>query len=150
MSRITLVLIALFLSGQALAQQIAHTEEGYGDLIVSRFIEVIDGDTIKVDINTLPDIIGKAVKIRFRGVDTPEIRRPKCEKERELGFKAKAFVEERLQTASRIELLKIDRGNFFRIVADVVYDGKPIAQEIIAAGHGVVYDKKKKKDWCAD
>jgi len=143
MSRIPLTLIALFLSGQALA------EKTYGDLI-AKLVRVYDGDTIYVDVETLPAIIGSEMPIRIRGVDTPEIRRPKCEKERELGFKAKAFVEERLQTASRIELLKIGRGNFFRIVADVVYDGKRIAEEIIAAGHGVVYDEKKKKDWCAD
>ena len=137
-------LFALFLSGQALA------DETYGDLIVTKLVRVYDGDTIYVDVETLPAIIGSEMPFRIRGVDTPEIRRPKCEKERELGLKAKAFVEERLQTASRIELLKIDRGNFFRIVADVVYDGKRIAEEIVAAGHGVVYDEKKKKDWCAD
>ena len=141
MSRIPLTLIALFLSGQALA------EKTYGDLI-AKLVRVYDGDTIYVDVETLPAIIGSEMPIRIRGVDTPEIRRPKCEKERELGFKAKAFVEERLQTASRIELLKMGRGKWFRIVADVVYDGKPIAPEVIQMGLGVVYGVKK--DWCAD
>ena len=142
MSRIPLALIALFLSGQALA------EKTYGDLIVTKLVRVYDGDTIYVDVETLPAIVGSEMPIRIRGVDTPEIRRPKCEKERELGFKAKAFVEERLQTASRIELLKMGRGKWFRIVADVVYDGKPIAPEVIQMGLGVVYGVKK--DWCAD
>ena len=140
----TCALFALFLSGQALA------ETTYGDLIVTKLVRVYDGDTIYVDVETLPAMIGSEMPIRIRGVDTPEIKKPKCEKERELGFKAKAFVEERLQTASRIELLKIGRGKWFRIAADVVYDGKRIAEEIITAGHGVVYDEKKKKDWCAD
>ena len=137
-------LIALFLSGQALA------EKTYGDLIVTKLVRVYDGDTIYVDVETLPAIIGSEMPIRIRGINTPEIgQHAKCEKEHEIGIKAKIFVEERLKNAAKIELLNISRGKkYFRISADVVYDGKPIAPEVIQMGLGVVYGVKK--DWCAD
>jgi len=149
MNRILILLTSLLFVGSA------YAEETYGDLTISRLVRVIDGDTFVVDVEGLHRIIGKEVKIRIRDVDTPEIRNNRnknkiCDREHELGMSAKAFVEERLKKATKIELLDVSRGTFFRIVADVIYDGKSIAPEIIQAGHGVVYQQKKKKDWCAE
>ena len=146
MNRILILLTSLLFVGSA------YAEETYGDLTISRLVRVIDGDTFVVDVEGLHRIIGKEVKIRIRDVDTPEIRNNRnknkiCDREHELGMSAKAFVEERLKKATKIELLDVSRGTFFRIVADVIYDGKSIAPEIIQAGHGVVYQQKKKKDW---
>ena len=145
MNRILILLASLLFVGSV------YAKETYGDLTISQLVRVYDGDTFFVDVEGLHDIIGKEVKIRIRGVDTPEIKQhAKCDKEHQLGMRARAFVEERLQSADKIELVKISRGKYFRIVADVIYDGKSIAPEIIQAGHGVVYHPKKKKDWCAE
>jgi micrococcal nuclease len=142
------VVVILFL-GMIFAGS-AYAKTTYGNLTVTTLVEVYDGDTFRVDIGGLHPIIGANIRVRIRGVDTPEIKKYKCEKEKELGMEAKAFIEERLNGATKIQLLNIGRGNWFRIVADVIYDGKSIAPEIIQAGHGVVYHPKKKKDWCAE
>ena len=41
---------------------------------VSRIIGVYDGDTFRVDIDELSDIVGKNIAIRILGIDTPEIK----------------------------------------------------------------------------
>ena len=145
MNRILILLASLLFVGSA------YAKETYGDLTISQLVRVYDGDTFFVDVEGLHPIIGKEIPIRILGVDTPEIKhRAKCDKEHELGMQARAFVEERLQSADKVELVKISRGKYFRIVADVIYDGQSIASEIIQAGYGVVYHPKKKKDWCAE
>ena len=50
----------------------------YGTAIVSKVISVYDGDTFRVDIDSLPPIVGKNIPIRLNGVDTPEIQ-GKCQ-----------------------------------------------------------------------
>ena len=59
----------------------------YGTVIVSRVISVYDGDTFRVDIDSLPPIVGKNIPIRLNGVDTPEIR-GKCKYEKDLALVA--------------------------------------------------------------
>ena len=50
----------------------------YGTVTVSKVISVYDGDTFRVNIASLPPIVGKNIAIRVNGVDTPEIR-GKCQ-----------------------------------------------------------------------
>ena len=86
----------------------------------------------------------KTSKVRVRGIDTPEIR-GKCEKERRLARKAKAFVASRLSKAKKIELRDVARGKYFGIVADVFVDGRNLKTLILERGLGVPYDGSKKK-----
>ena len=66
---------------------------------------VIDGDTLEVVIDLGFNILRK-IKIRLKDIDTPEIFRPSCEKEKQHGEKAKAFVEDFLtNTAYAGELI---------------------------------------------
>ena len=67
----------------------------YGTAIVSKVISVYDGDTFRVDIDSLPPIVGKNIPIRLNGVDTPEIR-GKCQYEKDLALKARDFVRKML------------------------------------------------------
>ena len=46
----------------------------YGTVTVSKVISVYDGDTFRVNIDSLPPIVGKNIPIRVNGVDTPEIQ----------------------------------------------------------------------------
>ena len=123
-------------------------DSNYGDLTVTRLVRVYDGDTFYVDIDELHPIIGQKVPIRLRGVDTPEVgRRGKCDEEKILGNQARVFVEDRL-TGAKIILLNIDRGKYFRIIADVTYDGVDLATELLKAGLGRKYDGGKRSGWC--
>ena len=79
-------------------------------------VRVYDGDTIVVNIPDVHPIIGKKMKVRVAGIDTPEIRtKNKCEKE--LGKKAKAFVQEFIGNSKTIELRNLQRPKYFRLLA---------------------------------
>jgi len=119
----------------------------YGTVIVSKVISVYDGDTFRADINSLSPIAGKNIPIRVNGVDTPEIR-GKCPYEKKLAYKAKDFVMNKLHKAKKIELSNIQRGKYFRIVADVFVDGISLEQELLANGLAYKYNGKKKLGWC--
>jgi endonuclease YncB( thermonuclease family) len=77
---------------------------------------VIDGDTIDVTID-LGFYLTSQMKVRLRGVNTPEIRGP----ERPEGLKAKAFVEEKLPPGKQIVLNTYKVGKYGRYIADVFF-----------------------------
>ena len=125
---------------------VASNAEDYSDVSVSRIIKVIDGDTFRVDINELPDIIGKNIRIRILGIDAPEIN-GKCAFEKELAIKARDFVQILLDNADSVILKNLDRGNFFRLLAEVIVDGKNLGELLIAKDLAVRYQGKK-STWC--
>ena len=59
----------------------------YGSVIVTKVISVYDGDTFRVDIDSLSPIVGKNIPVRLEGVDTPEIN-GKCQYEKDLAIEA--------------------------------------------------------------
>ncbi|HIA13512.1 MAG TPA: thermonuclease family protein, partial [Nitrospirales bacterium] len=83
------------------------------------------------------------------GIDTPEIK-GKCQKETALAMQARNLVRRMLGQARRIDLLDVERGKYFRIVAKVVADGNDIGHTLIDRGMAVAYDGGKKvTGWCA-
>ena len=56
----------------------------------------------------------------------------------------------KVQEAKNIELHNIKRGKYFRIVADVIVDGKSVKDELIKSKLAYPYKggTKKKIDWC--
>jgi len=125
----------------------AHAASEYGTVIVSKVISVYDGDTFRVDIDSLPPIVGKNIPIRLNGVDTPEIQ-GKCEYEKDLALKARDFVRDKLANAKEIKLTKLQRGKYFRVVADVMIDGVSLEQELLDNELAYKYTGGKKSSWC--
>ena len=119
----------------------------YGTVLVSKVISVYDGDTFRVDINSLPPIVGKNIPIRLNGVDTPEIR-GKCQYEKDLALKARDFVRNKLANAKEIKLNNLQRGKYFRVVADVIVDGVSLDQELLDNELAYKYTGGKKSSWC--
>ena len=119
----------------------------YGTVLVSKVISVYDGDTFRVDIESLPPIVGKNIPIRLNGVDTPEIR-GKCKYEKDLAVKARDFVRNKLANAKEIKLTKLQRGKYFRVVADVMVDGVSLEQELLENELAYKYTGGKKSSWC--
>ncbi len=119
----------------------------YGTAIVSKVISVYDGDTFRVDIDSLPPIVGKNIPIRLNGLDTPEIR-GKCQYEKDLALKARDFVRNKLANAKEIKLTKLQRGKYFRVVADVMIDGVSLEQELLDNELAYKYTGGKKSSWC--
>ena len=119
----------------------------YGTVTVSKVISVYDGDTFRVNIASLPPIVGKNIAIRVNGVDTPEIR-GKCEYEKNLALKARDFVRGKLSNAKEIKLTNLQRGKYFRVVANVVVDGISLEQELLDNKLAYRYSGGKKLSWC--
>jgi len=107
----------------------------------------IDGDTFRARIPGWPDIIGRDIRVRLAGVDTPELR-ARCDAELQAARAARDFANARLRAARQIELRHIRRGNYFRLVAEVWLDGRQLAAELIAAGLGRAYDGGRRGGWC--
>ena len=53
-----------------------------------------------------------------------------------------------LRSAKVIELRNIQRGKYFRILADVYVDGQNLADGLIRSGHARLYDGGKRLGWC--
>lgn len=85
--------------------------------------------------------------MRLAGVDTPELR-ARCDVELRAARAARDFATARLRAARYIELRRIRRGTYFRIVAQVWLDGRDLAAELIAAGHGRAYAGGRRGGWC--
>lgn len=116
------------------------------------YLKNYDGDTITFNIKNLHPIIGKRISVRVLGIDTPEIRgRAPCERKRAL--QAQKRVKGLLSKAKNIELKNVQRGKYFRILADVLVDGESLSQKLIQDGLARHYDGKKKDakfDWCSE
>jgi endonuclease YncB( thermonuclease family) len=119
----------------------------YGTVTVSKVISVYDGDTFRVNIDSLPPIVGKNIAIRVNGIDTPEIR-GKCQYEKDLALEARDFVRNKLANAKEIKLTNLQRGKYFRVVANVVVDGVSLEQELLDNKLAYEYSGGKKLTWC--
>lgn len=114
-----------------------------------KYVKNYDADTITFNIPNVHPLFGKKISIRVLGVDTPEMRtKNKCEKEK--AKNAKKLVRSILKHAKRIDLINLKRGKYFRVVADVIIDGKSLTHYLLKNGLAYSYDggKKRKIDWC--
>ncbi len=128
----------------ALAAQAAAFEQR----VPARVTRVLDGDTVKVEARVWPGLIAQT-NVRVRGVDTPEIRRPKCgEYERRRGLAAREFV--RGVIGEQVWLINVSHGKFGRrVVASVLLaDGRDLATLLLATGHALPYRGGRRPKWC--
>ena len=139
-----LILLSLFITQIGLSKKIKSLNFPY-----VQYVENYDGDTVTVNIPRVHPLLGRNIKIRVRGIDTPEMRSQKdCEKT--LAKKAQLYVQHLLRRAETIELRQPERGKYFRIVADVWFDGVNLKDCLLAKKLAVPYDGGKKPDyeWC--
>ena len=141
LKKISLYLLVCFLSFNT------YAAKQYGSVTVSKVISVYDGDTFRVNIDSLPPIVGKNIPVRLEGVDTPEIN-GKCQYEKDLALEARDFVRSKLSNAVEILLNDLQRGKYFRIVAKVYIDGVSLEEELLQNGLAYRYNGGKKSNWC--
>lgn len=103
---------------------------------VSRIVRVGDGDTIYVDIDDWPPIVGSNMPVRVRGVNCPEINSTDS-RIREAAKMAKGFTMTKIAKAEKVYLNNISRGCYFRLLADVWLDGKSLGEMLLSEGHAV-------------
>ena len=124
---------------------------GYSDPlpgpIDAEVIKVVDGDTIKVRANIWVDQT-VIVSVRLRGVDAPELYRPKCPAEKELARTAKAAVNASTPVGSTVRLTQITRDKYGgRVVAYVqTNDGETLGARLVAQGQAIAMGAEK--PWC--
>lgn len=110
---------------------------------------VVDGDTIALTMTELPSVLQK-VSVRVDGIDTPESNYlAKCDKEKELGLKAKEFTKSMVANGKIIkyDLLGWDKYGG-RILGNVTIDKKSLAKALMDAGLAREYHGEAKKSWC--
>ena len=103
-----------------------------------------DGDTCYVMID------GTKAKIRLLELDTPEISKPKCEAELELGLEARDYLNNLITNASSVEIKTEHEKDYFgRTLAHLIIDGEDASAKIRSNNLGVIYERGNKKDWCS-
>jgi micrococcal nuclease len=149
------------LSGCALLAPHAEAAEPLPGPVPAEVVRVIDGDTVEVRARIWPGHIVET-RVRLRGVDTPETRRPDCEAERTAGQAATAFTEDWLAASllmtdasldsdaspALINLHEIDLGSFAgRVVARIRRaDGEDLSEALIQAELAAPYGETG--PWC--
>ena len=112
--------------------------------MVAHLLEIIDGDTIKVDCDLGFDIWKKNVKVRLAGIDTPELITLE-------GQKTKKWLEQTLGVRQTVVIRtythRVDK--YGRVLGDLFLDGKCLNEEMMALGLARSYKGKGPKPWSA-
>jgi len=125
--------------------------EPYKNFKNVQFVKNYDGDSITFNIPDAPAIVGKNIVVRLRGIDTPELKKKSCPAAREKAKQAKELVHSLLTNAQVINLHHLARGKYFRILADVEFDGQDLATALLDQNLAVKYSGGKKESlWCLD
>ena len=106
-------------------------------------VTVVDGDTVD----------RMYVRHRLAGFDAPEIRRAKCQRERERAQAAKARLAEIIAAAQRVELVRMQwkLDPWSRVLSRLEVDGVDVASIAIAEGWGTAYaGRGARRDWCGE
>lgn len=136
----------------AAAVSFANPKNCEHDANTFRCVEVLknyDADTITVNIPNLHPLLGKKISVRVKGIDAPEIKgKNTCEKD--AARTAKRLVENLLSGAKQVDLVNIDRDKYFRVLADVMVDGKSLKDLLIKNRLAYGYDGGTKRivNWC--
>ena len=128
MKKILLVLFGILLLSGCTTQPVDNSKL-YPDVKVSRLIRVIDGDTFVCDIDEHSAIAGKAISIRIRNIDTPELWSRNLE-ERKATLEEKQRLENFLAAAKNIELKNLGRDKYVRINTDIYLDGEALLPKL--------------------
>jgi endonuclease YncB( thermonuclease family) len=116
--------------------------------ISAEVLKIVDGDTIKVRATIWVDQTVE-VSVRLRGIDAPELYRPKCDAEKRLARIAKASVSTTSPVGSIVQLSNIKRDKYGgRVIASVsTDDGETLASRLLAQGNAIAYGAPK--PWCS-
>ena len=117
----------------------AVTKEDIFTLTPDQIVEVYDGDTFKVDLPGMHALFGDNLSIRLLGIDTPEMKGTSDEV-KALAMQAREVTEKALLGGTKIELRNVQRGKYFRVVAEVWIDGESLADTLKGEGLAKDYD----------
>lgn len=145
MIKVIAILLLLSCSGYS-AENCTHDNH---TLRCVKFLKNYDGDTLTFDVPGVHPLIGKKISVRVAHLDTPEIKgKLPCEKE--AARTAQRLIESLLKNATRIDLANVERDKYFRILADVIVDGRSVKDLLMKNSLAYNYEggTKLKVDWC--
>jgi len=111
-------------------------------------IRVIDGDTVKADINLGFDIVLRKQLIRLSNIDAPETR-TKNPLEKQAGLAVKMWLCSKIDSGKVfiIRTAKKERGKFGRPLALLIVDKLDLCAIMLSQGLVIKYNGKKKLPW---
>ena len=104
--------------------------------IKSQDLRVVDGDTIHLN----------GEKIRFTGIDTPELKQT-CIKEGVInpcGVIAKEILIKKIND-NKVECISNGKDQYKRILAECFVNGESLSSYLVRSGYGFAYRKYSKK-----
>ena len=117
-----------------------------GNITVTN-VRVYDGDTIKVDVEGWPDVVGKNIGVRIAGIDAPEMH-DKDDRVRAWAIAARNHLNAEM-IGRRVELASIRRDKYFRILAQVLVNGRDVATDMLQHRYAKPYAGGTKTPWLA-
>ena len=102
-------------------------------------VKVRDGDTFIINIENVPDVFGKNIAVRIRGIDTPELNDSR-EEIRNIAIKAKEELERLLTSGEKVILYNLGRDKYFRLLASVKVGDIDVAEYLIKKGLAKSYN----------
>lgn len=146
MNKIALFISAIVLSLFLLATPVLGADRTYE---VEKVIEVVDGDTLDVQLDLGFNIYYQA-RVRLNGINTPESR-TKDIREKELGFLAKAFTTAFVINSKSLTLVVEKREKFGRELGKILNEkNESLGDALIAAGLAREYHGEKRNGWFND
>ena len=104
--------------------------------IKSQDVKITDGDTIKIN----------GEKIRFSGIDTPELSQT-CTKEgikNSCGLKAKQILMDKIAD-NKVICIKEGKDRYKRILAECFVNNESLSRYLVRSGYAFAYRKYSKK-----
>jgi endonuclease YncB( thermonuclease family) len=118
------------------------------DIIGVEYVACYDGDTCTVNIAHLPEVFGKKISIRLRGIDAPEIN-GKCASERQRARYARMYLNAAVSAAKVLGLKDVTRDKYFRLDVTLIADGVNMNDMMIQRGYARPYAGGKRLGWCS-
>ena len=109
--------------------------------------KVVDGDTIKCDLDLGFGIWQHNETVRLKGIDTPESRTSDKD-EKPYGLLAKQKLKDKIDEAAEVKILteKDEKGKFGRILGTISADGVNLNEWLVENKYAVRYHGQNKEE----
>jgi micrococcal nuclease len=103
----------------------------YGGAVVEKFLEADGLYTFRCNIKDWPPIIGQDIPVMIKNIEPPTIVTDQKSPNIFFELQVKKFLENNLAKAKIVNLERIQRGESFCLIADVMLDGKNLSRLLI-------------------